>query len=116
MQDHTPKQISWADFEQVDMRTATVVEASLNEKAHSPAYQVTLDCGPLGMKRSSAQITSRYTTAELIGKQVIVVVNFPPKQIANMMSECLILGVVGEPEGVSLLTTLSSVKNGLRVA
>jgi tRNA-binding protein len=98
------------------MRTATIVEVSSNERAHSPSYQVTLDCGSLGMKSSRAKITARYSYKELIGKQVIVVANFPPKQIANMMSECLILGVIGEADGVSLFTTLSSVQNGLRIA
>lgn len=106
--------ISWADFEKIEMRVGTIVTAEVFAAAKKPAYKVTIDFGPLGIKKSSAQLTKLYTAAELIGKQIIAVVNFPPKQIANIQSECLILGAV-EDADVTLLTTDQPVKNGLRI-
>lgn len=108
--------LSWDDFVKVDMRVGTVVEVSDFPEARQPAYQLRVDFGPLGIKKTSAQITKRYKKADLIGKQVVAVVNFPPKQIAYFMSECLILGVVGEPGDVVLLQPNAQVKNGDRIA
>ncbi|NVJ49407.1 MAG: tRNA-binding protein [Gammaproteobacteria bacterium] len=85
--------ISWQDFEQVELRVGTIIEAKPFPKAHKPAYQLWLDFGqPVGIKRSSAQITAHYTLNDLIGKQVLAVVNFPVKQIGPFMSECLVTG------------------------
>lgn len=108
--------ISWTDFEKVEMRVGTVMEAITFAKARKPAYQLTIDFGTLGIRRSSAQITTLYQPDELIGRQVIAVVNFPPKQIANFMSECLVLGSVGEDGTITLLQPERPVENGLRIA
>ncbi len=100
------------DFLKLDIRVGTILEAKNFEKARKPAYQLVVDFGDeLGTKRSSAQITERYTPEELIGKQVLAVVNFPPRQIADFMSEVLVLGTYSEG-GVVLITTDSKVKNG----
>ena len=89
----------------------------MSTNSPSSAKQLLIDFGDLGIKKSSAQITQKYPNInELIGKQIIAVTNFPPKQIANFMSECLVLGVIGEQNGVTLLTTDKKVKNGLRIA
>ncbi|MBK7870086.1 MAG: tRNA-binding protein [Saprospiraceae bacterium] len=108
--------ISWADFEKVEIRTGTIINAEPFEKAKKPAYQLTIDFGKLGIKRSSAQLTKLYEPAELIGKQIVAVVNFPPKQIANFMSECLVLGSVDADGTVTLLQTERAVENGLRIS
>lgn len=103
------------DFLKLDIRVGTIVEAKNFEKAKKPAYQLLVDFGEeLGMKRSSAQITERYTPEELIGKQVMAVVNFPPRQIANFMSEVLVLGTYSEG-GVVLITPDKKVENGDRL-
>lgn len=107
--------ISWEDFEKIDMRTGTVLEATVFAKARKPAYQLSVDFGELGVKRSSAQITVHYTPEELVGKQVIAVVNFPPKQIANFISECLVLGIYDENKDVVLLSPGKPVSNGLKI-
>jgi tRNA-binding protein len=107
--------ISWEDFEKVDIRSGTILEANDFPGAKKPAYQLTIDFGELGIKRSSAQITSLYNKEELIGKQVIAVVNFPVKQIANFFSECLVLGVYNENNDVVLLQPTLPVKNGSKV-
>jgi tRNA-binding protein len=107
--------ITWDDFEKVDMRVGTIMEVNEFPKAKNPAYQLTIDFGELGIKKSSAQITKLYSQSELVGKQVIAVVNFPPKQIANFFSECLVLGVVGADKDITLLQPERSVKNGLRI-
>lgn len=107
--------ISWDDFEKLEMRVGTIVEVNDFPKARKPAYQLTLDFGELGMKRSSAQIVSLYNKEELIGKQVIAVLNFPPKQIANFISECLVLGVYNENNDVVLLQPDKKTKNGCKV-
>ena len=108
--------ISWDDFEKVDMRVGTILEAKEFPQAKNPAYQLTIDFGELGIKKSSAQVTKLYKQSELPGKQVIAVVNFPPKQIANFFSECLVLGVVGADKDVTLLQPERPAKNGLRIA
>lgn len=107
--------ISWNDFEQVDMRAGTVIEVQPFEKARNPAFKLWIDFGELGIKKSSAQITALYTSADLIGRQVIAVVNFPPKQIADFMSECLVLGVYNEQNEVVLLRPDKAVQNGGKV-
>ncbi len=103
---------SFDDFMKLDIRVGTIVGAKNFEKARKPAYQLELDFGEeLGVKRSSAQITQQYTAEELIGKQVLAVVNFPPRQIANFFSEVLVLGTYSEG-GVVLITPDKPVKNG----
>lgn len=107
--------ISWDDFEKIDMRVGTILEVNDFPKARKPAYQLTLDFGELGTKKSSAQIVLLYDKEELIGKQVIAVVNFPPKQIANFISECLVLGVYNENNDVVLLQPDKQTENGCKV-
>ena len=108
--------ITWNDFEKVEMRVGTIIEVNDFSKANKPAYQLTIDFGvELGIKKSSAQITKRYTKEDLLGKQIIAVVNFPKKQIADFMSECLVLGSVGEQNDIVLLTSDIRVENGLRI-
>lgn len=108
--------ISWADFEKIDIRLGTIIKAEEFPKAKKPAYQLTIDFGEqLGMKRSSAQITKHYSPADLEGKQIVAVVNFPPKQIANFISECLVLGVYDEQKEVILLQPQKPLLNGLKI-
>lgn len=97
------------------MRVGTITEAVPFPKAKKPAYQLTIDFGGLGIKKSSAQITALYTADELVGKQVIAVVNFPVKQIANFFSECLVLGVYTNSNDVVLLQPQQKVINGSRI-
>jgi tRNA-binding protein len=105
--------ISWNDFEQVDIRSGTIIDAQPFEGARKPAYKLTIDFGnELGIKRSSAQITHHYKAEELKGTQVVAVVNFPVKQIANYFSECLVLGVYDEAGAVVLLRPDKPVTNG----
>lgn len=100
------------DFMKLDIRVGTIVEAKVFEKARRPAYQLVVDFGDeIGTKKSSAQITEQYTPEGLIGKQVMAVVNFPPRQIANFMSEVLVLGTYSKG-GVVLITPDKEVKNG----
>ncbi|MFN0175186.1 MAG: tRNA-binding protein [Saprospiraceae bacterium] len=108
--------LSWQDFEKVEMRVGTVMEAKDFPGARNPAYQLLIDFGEHGMKKSSAQVTDLYQKEALVGRQVIAVVNFPPKQIANFFSECLVLGLVGENKEIALLQPERPVPNGLRVA
>lgn len=109
--------ITWNDFEKVDMRVGTVTDVQDFPEARVPAYKLTIDFGEVGIKQSSAQITTLYKKEDLVGKQVISVVNFPPKQIANFFSECLVLGVMSdESKDVVLLQPSMPVKNGLRIA
>lgn len=108
--------ISWEDFSKIDMRVGTIIDVADFPEAHNPAYQVKIDFGGyLGIKKSSAQITNLYTKEDLLGKQVIAVINFQKKQIANFISECLILGAV-ERKDVVLLQPESSVPNGLKIS
>jgi tRNA-binding protein len=112
---HTEELIDWNDFTKVEMRIGTIQSAEVFHEARKPAYKLLIDFGPFGIRKTSAQITKRHTTAELIGKQVVAVVNFPAKQIANIRSECLILGSVNGDE-IVLLTSDQPVENGLRIA
>ncbi len=107
--------LSWDDFLKVDMRVGTVIYVADFPEVHKPAYQLHIDFGDaLGVKKTSAQLTQLYTKEELLQKQVIAVVNFPKKQIANFMSECLVLGAV-EGKLVTLLQPGRAVANGLRI-
>lgn len=100
------------DFLKLDIRVGTIQSAKPFEKARKPAYQLEIDLGEeIGIKKSSAQITERYTTQELIGKKILAVVNFPPRQIANFLSEVLVLGTYSEG-GVVLITPDKDAKNG----
>lgn len=103
---------TFEDFLKLDIRTGTIVEAKVFEKAKRPAYQLRVDMGEeLGIRKSSAQITQQYAPEDLVGKQVLAVVNFPPRQIADFMSEILVLGTYSEG-GVVLITPDKPVKNG----
>lgn len=108
-------EILWSDFEKVEMRVGTLLKVNDFPKARKPSYQLTIDFGnEIGIKKSSAQITKRYTKEALIGKQIIAVVNFPKKQIGNFMSECLVLGSVNDDD-IVLLSSDMKVENGLRI-
>lgn len=99
------------DFLKLDIRVGTIVEVKEFEKAKKPAYQLKIDFGSLGIKKSSAQITALYSKEDLIGKQILAVVNFPPRQIADFLSEVLVLGTYSE-DGVVLVVPEQKVKNG----
>ena len=107
--------ITWNDFEKVDMRLGTILNAEDFPNAKKAAYKLTIDFGEIGIKKSSAQVTDLYTKEELIGKQIIAVVNFPPKQIANFFSECLVLGVYTADNKVVLLQPSIHTENGSRI-
>lgn len=103
---------TFEDFMKLDIRVGTIIEAKVFEKAKKPAYQLKVDLGKeIGIKKSSAQITEVYKIEDLIGKQILAVVNFPPRQIANFMSEVLVLGTYSN-DGVVLITTDKQVNNG----
>lgn len=109
-------EISWSDFEKVEMRIGTITEVSDFPEARNPAYKLVIDFGPeIGIRKSSAQITKRYSEEDLLNKQVVAVINFPKKQIASFMSECLVLGAVGDKNDIVLLQPGLQVENGLRV-
>lgn len=107
--------ITFEDFTKVDLRIGTIIEVNDFPKARNPAYQLTIDFGDLGIKKSSAQITTLYSKDDLLNRQIVATVNFPKKQIANFMSECLVMGAV-EGKDVILLTPEVKVKNGTTVA
>ena len=107
--------ITWNDFEKIDIRVGTITAAADFPKAKKPAYQLRIDFGELGIKKSSAQITKFYSADQLVGQQVIAVVNFPPKQIANFVSECLVLGIYDENKDVVLLQPQNKVSNGSKI-
>lgn len=109
------KEINWGDFTKIDMRVGTVTKAEVFKEARNPAYKLWIDFGELGIKKTSAQITDLYKPENLIGKQVIAVINFPPKQIANFMSECLVMGGLNQKE-VTLLQPERNVANGTKIA
>ena len=108
--------LNWDEFTRVDMRVGTIIAARPFEKARKPAYQLLIDFGPLGKRKSSAQITKLYQPEALLGLQVVAVINFPPKQIANFISECLVMGAVGEEGQVTLMQPERPVPNGQRIA
>lgn len=112
-----PAAINWSDFEKIDIRVGTIIHAEVFAEVRNPAYKLLIDFGEeLGIKKSSAQITRLYQPEELLTKQVIAVVNFPVKQIANFFSECLVLGVLGADKEVTLLTPDKPVKNGQKIS
>lgn len=108
--------LTWDDFKKVEMRAGTILKAEDFPEARNPSYRLEIDFGKLGIKKTSAQITHLYKKEDLINKQIIAVTNFPPKQIANFMSECLVLGVVQENKEVVLLQPEREVPNGDPVA
>jgi len=107
--------ITWADFERVDMRVGVIVEAQIFPEARKPAIKLWIDFGELGVKRSSAQISERYAPAELVGRRVVAVVNFPPKQVGPFVSEVLVLGAYGERGEVILLRPDFDVAPGSKI-
>jgi tRNA-binding protein len=108
-------EISWSDFEKVEMHVGTIINVEEFPEARNPAYKLQIDFGKgLGIKKSSAQITTLYSREDLIGKQIVAVVNFPKKQIGPLMSECLVLGAVSGKD-VTLLQPGIGVENGLRI-
>lgn len=109
-------EISWNDFAKIEMRIGTIVEVNDFLEARNPAFQLKIDFGSeIGIRKSSAQITRRYSKEELLGRQIVAVINFPKKQIANFMSECLVLGAVGPKNDIVLLNPGFKVEDGLRV-
>ncbi len=115
MEHQGDRQLTWDDFLKVEMRIGTIISAGNFNEVRSPAFKMIIDFGNFGTRKTSAQITKLYDAENLIGKQVIAVINFPPKQIANMMSECLVLGGVGENKEVVLIGPERRVENGTRI-
>ncbi|RNC79617.1 MAG: tRNA-binding protein [Balneola sp.] len=110
------KEITWSEFEQVELRIGTIIEAHDFPEANKPAYKLIVDFGEeIGTRKSSAQITDHYSREELIGKQVIAVINFPKKQIGHFLSECLVTGFYDEEGKVILATPDKSIKNGVKL-
>ena len=109
--------LTWEEFEKTEMRVGTIIEVNDFPEARRPAYQLTIYFGEtIGIRKSSAQITTHYTKETLTGRQIVAVVNFPKKQIGKFMSECLVLGAVGAEGDVILLAPDAKVENGLRIA
>ncbi|HWS59796.1 MAG TPA: tRNA-binding protein [Flavobacterium sp.] len=109
--------LTWTEFEKVEMRVGTILEVKDFPEARKPAYQLTIDFGSeIGIRKTSAQITKRYGIDELVNRQIIAVVNFPKKQIGKFMSECLVLGAMGEENDIVLLQPDFLVVNGLRIS
>ena len=107
--------LSWTEFMRVELRVGTILEAAPFPEARRPAIRLRIDFGDFGIRKSSAQITDRYAPDDLVGRQIVAVTNFPPKQIATMMSECLVLGAVGDDKVVTLLALDAAVPNGTRI-
>lgn len=108
--------LTWTEFERTDMRVGTIIDVNDFPEARKPAYQLTIDFGAeIGIRKSSAQITKRYSKEELLNRQIVGVVNFPKKQIGKFMSECLVLGAVGEAGDVILLAPDFKIENGLKI-
>ncbi|MFV8366156.1 tRNA-binding protein [uncultured Flavobacterium sp.] len=108
--------LTWTEFEKVEMRVGTILEVNDFPEARKPAYQLTIDFGSeIGIRKTSAQITKRYAKEDLLNRQIVAVVNFPKKQIGKFMSECLVLGAVGNEGDVILLAPDFKIENGLRI-
>ncbi len=108
--------ITWNDFEKIDIRLGTITEVADFPKARKPAYKLLIDFGSeIGVKRSSAQVTAHYNKEELLNRQVIAVLNFPPKQIADFISECLVLGIYDANNDVILLQPERAGQNGQKI-
>jgi tRNA-binding protein len=116
MESTDESKLSWTDFEKIDIRVGTVIKAELFQKAIKPALKLVIDFGTLGLKQSSAQISELHKPEDLVDQQILAVVNFPPKQIANMISECLVLGAVDDVLGVSVISPMHKVTNGTKVS
>lgn len=108
-------EINFEDFLKVDLRVGTIIEVNDFPKARKPAYQLKIDFGALGIRKSSAQITDLYTKEALLNRQVSAILNFKPRQIANFMSECLVLGIYNSNGDVVLLQASKPVKNGVQI-
>lgn len=108
--------IDFEYFAKVEMRVGTVRSAVPNPKARVPAYVLQIDFGPLGTRTSSAQLTERYVADELVGRQIVAVINVPPKRVAGVKSEVLVLAAVDESDGTTLLTPTHPVADGTRIA
>lgn len=109
-------ELTWTEFEKVEMRVGTIVEVNDFPEAKKPAYQLTIDFGSnIGIKKTSAQITKRYQKEDLLNRQLVAVINFPKKQIGKFRSECLVLGAIGEEGDVILLAPDFKIENGLRI-
>ena len=115
MQENKELDITWNDFTKVEMRVGTILSAEVFKEVRNPAYKLVVDFGEFGTRKTSAQVTNLYQPEELVGKQVVAVINFPPKQIATMMSECLIMGAVGDNKDVTLISPDLKVENGTRI-
>ncbi|MFV8377782.1 tRNA-binding protein [Flavobacterium sp. LB3R33] len=108
--------LTWTEFEKVEMRVGTILEVNDFPEARKPAYQLTIDFGSeIGIRKTSAQITKRYAKEDLLNRHIVAVVNFPKKQIGKFMSECLVLGAVGNEGDVILLAPDFKIENGLRI-
>ena len=107
--------LTWQEFEKIEMRVGTILTANDFPEALNPAYILTIDFGELGILKSSAQITNLYTKQELLGKQIIATVNFPKKQIATIQSECLVMGTLGKNKEITLISPDKPVKNGMKI-
>jgi tRNA-binding protein len=109
-------ELTWTEFEKVEMRVGTILAVNDFPEAKKPAYQLTIDFGSeIGIKKTSAQITKRYQKDDLLNRQIVAVINFPKKQIGKSMSECLVLGAGGKEGDVILLAPDFKVENGLRI-
>ncbi len=108
--------ITFEDFQKLDIRMGTIIEIQEFPKARKPAYQLIIDFGNLGIKKSSAQITHLYTKDDLLNRQIMAIVNFKPKQIANFISECLVLGVANEQDEIVLLKATKPSNNGTSIS
>ena len=116
MEESKSNEITWNDFEKIEMRVGTILSVNDFPEANKPAFQLTIDFGAeIGIRKSSAQITKLYEKEDLLNHQIVAVVNFPKKQIGKFMSECLVLGAIGNEGEVILLSPDFKVENGLRI-
>lgn len=116
MEESKSNEITWNDFEKIEMRVGTILSVNDFPEANKPAFQLTIDFGAeIGIRKSSAQITKLYEKEDLLNRQIVAVVNFPKKQIGKFMSECLVLGAIGNEGEVILLSLDFKVENGLRI-
>ena len=111
------KEINWQEFEQVELRTGTIIEVNDFPEARQPAWKLIIDFGDdIGTRKSSAQITDLYTKEELLGKQIVAVINFPPKQIGPFMSECLVTGFARDDGAIVLAVPDKAIANGVKIS